>query len=835
MKKLIVSLICIQGIYSFGQDAVFQWVKQMGGTTLDHGNAVTVDVAGNVYTTGEFTGTADFDPGTGTFNLTSAGLSDVFVSKLDANGNFLWAKQFGGAATEIGSAIAVDAAGNVYTTGQFSGTTDFNPDAGTYNLTSLGSFDVFISKLDANGNFLWAKQMGGTDSEKPNSIDIDASGNIYTTGEFAGTVDFDPGAGISNIAAIGSYDVFISKLDANGNFIWAKQFGGTGFDRGRSIRTDVAGNVYTTGQFSGTADFNPDAGTYNLTSLGSFDVFVSKLDANGNFVWAKQFLGIGTIDSGYGIAIDDVSGNVYTTGYFQGTVDFDTGTGTYELTSVGETDIFISKLDANGNFVWAKRFGEAGVDGSYSIAIDVAGNVYTTGFFYETVDFDPGVGVYNLTSNGLSDIFISKLDAEGNFVWVKQCGSDASADYGLSITVDEANNVYTTGYFAATVDFNPGTAIHNLTSAGHYDVFVLKLSPCSVNSTDVQSACGSYTWIDGVTYHSSNTTATHTIAGGAANGCDSIVTLNLTINQPTSSSVTITECEAYTWPLNNQTYTTSGTYTHVIPNGNNCDSTITLTLTINQPTSSTMTQTACGSYTLNGQTYTNSGTYTQIIPNAANCDSTITLNLTINQPTSSTMTQTACGSYTLNGQTYTNSGTYTQVIPNANNCDSTITLNLTINDVNTTVTASGIVLTATQSGATYQWIDCDNNDAPIAGATSQSFTPTQNGNYAVAITANGCAETSDCMPVNSVGIESVEQNGWSVYPNPGNGVFMVQGESVNTATIKVMNSLGQELTPATTFSNNILTIDLGQEASGVYLLEIYDGKSSITIRLLKQR
>ena len=212
-----------------------------------------------------------------------------------------------------------------------------------------------------------------------------------------------------------------------------------------------------------------------------------------------------------------------------------------------------------------------------------------------------------------------------------------------------------------------------------------------------------------------------------------------------------------------------------------------------------------------------------------NCDSTITLNLTINQPTSSTLTQTACGSYTLNGQTYTISGIYTQVISNAANCDSTITLNLTINNVNTTVTASGIVLTATQSGATYQWIDCDNNDAPIAGATAQSFTPTQNGNYAVTITANGCTETSDCIPVNSVGIETIEQNRWSVYPNPGNGMFTIEGIVKNGTAIRVMNGLGQEMNVKPVYASGKITLDMTNEPTGVYLLMV---ENSIT-KLIK--
>src|ERR1035437_9575750 len=132
--------------------------------------------------------------------------------------NFLWAKSMGGTGNDIGYSIALDASGNVYTTGYFYGTVDFDPGAGTFNLTSAGNYALFISKLDASGNFVWAKQIGGTSSGALGQfISLDASGNIYTTGCFFGTVDFDPGAGTSNLTSSSTNDIFVSKLDASGN------------------------------------------------------------------------------------------------------------------------------------------------------------------------------------------------------------------------------------------------------------------------------------------------------------------------------------------------------------------------------------------------------------------------------------------------------------------------------------------------------------------------------------------------------------------------------------------------------------------------------------------
>jgi hypothetical protein len=455
------------------------WAKGMGGTGYDRGNAITVDSNGNVYTTGKFLGTADFDPGEGEFNLTSAGSNDdVFVSKLDSSGNFVWAKRMGGYSDDEGCGIAVDSTGNVYTVGIHEGG-DFDPGTGTFTLGTSGGYDIFVSKLDSNGDFVWAKGWGGWNGDAGYGIALDSSGNIYTTGYFRNTADFDPGAGVFNLVTPGNTsepDVFVSKLDNSGNFVWAKQLGGTGdyygdSDEGHGIAVDTSGNVYTTGFFVGTADFDPGAGTFDLTSAGGLDIFVSKLDSNGDFVWAKRIAGTGTYDEGHGIALDS-NGNVYTTGYFRDTADFDPGAGTFNLSSAGLGDIFISKLDSSGGFIWARNMGGADGDEGKSITLDSKGNVYTTGFFNGTADFDPGPGIFDLTS---ARIFVSKLDSNGDFIWAKNMGGVSYYDVGFSIVTDASGNVHTTGSYWGTADFDPSGGIFNLTSAGNSDVFVSKL------------------------------------------------------------------------------------------------------------------------------------------------------------------------------------------------------------------------------------------------------------------------------------------------------------------------------------------------------------------------
>jgi hypothetical protein len=439
-------------------------VSVFDGTSNELGHSIKVDSSGNIYTTGYFLGTVDFDPGEGITNLTSVGNLDVFVSKLNSSGDFLWAKSFGGFSEDIGHSIAVDGSGNVYTTGYFYESVDFDPGEGTANLTSAGEQDVFVSKLNSSGDFLWAKSFGGILYDAAYSIATDNSGNVYTTGFFQGTVDFDPSDGTTNRTSVGSTDVFVSKLNSSGDLLWAMGFGGTSDDWGYSIAVDSSGNVYITGFF--------------------YDVFVSKLNSSGDFLWVKSFSGSASKYS-HSIAVDS-SGNVYTTGYFLGTADFDPGEGIANLTSAGFADAYVSKLDSSGNHVWVKSFGGSSGTYGHSIAVDSSGNVYTTGSFYESSDFDPGAGTANLTSVAEEDAFVSKLNSSGDLLWAKGFGG-TSNDSGYSIAVDSSGNVYTTGFFYDTVDFDPGEGTMNLTSAGGSDVFVLKLNSLGIATILVES------------------------------------------------------------------------------------------------------------------------------------------------------------------------------------------------------------------------------------------------------------------------------------------------------------------------------------------------------------
>jgi len=462
-----------------GVSGDFLWAKRMGGSgTGDFGQGydIATDLDGNIYFTGGFTGELDFDPGEGTFTLASASLdySDIFAAKLDSEGNFLWARHIGGQAWDYAYDIAVDSNRDVYVMGSFEGTADFDPGPDILNLSSAGLRDIFVVRLDENGNLIWAKRMGGASDDGGSAVAVDHDGNVYLTGYFQGTADFDPGENTVNLKSAGKNDIVVTKLDADGNLIWAKRMGGIQNDLGFGLALGADSVVYTTGRFEGAVDFDPGAETTNFVSIGGSDAFLSKLDADGNFVWAGVVGGNGEAQ-GFGLVVDS-GGSVYLTGDFWRKVDFDPGEKSFDLTSFGDSDVFLCKLDENGNFVWAKQMGGPGAGHGYDLALDPSGNIYTVGSFSDTADFDPGAGEFHLAGNGrYEDIFIAQLDADGNFIWAKSAGG-AGDDLGVGIAVDPRGDVVATGNFAGKVDFDPGPEPFYLASQGYYDVFVSKLN-----------------------------------------------------------------------------------------------------------------------------------------------------------------------------------------------------------------------------------------------------------------------------------------------------------------------------------------------------------------------
>lgn len=351
----------------------------------------------------------------------------------------------------------------------------------------------------------------------------------------------------------------------------------------------------------------------------------------------------------------------------------------------------------------------------------------------------------------------------------------------------------------------------------------------NTSSQSTQTSCDNYTWSANNEIYSISGTYFDTLVNGA--GCDSLLVLNLTINNSSTATVQASNCESYTWPLNNMTYTASGNYLTTITNAVGCDSVVTLELIVLESTTNTISVTDCDSYLwpTNSTTYTTSGTYSEVITNAAGCDSTITLDLTINYSATSTETVSACESFIWAGQNYTNSGSYTTFWSTSEGCDSVATLQLTIDALGTNdVTQNISTLTADENGASYQWLDCGNSFAAIAGETSQSFAPTANGSYAVEISSGACVDTSSCVDVTNVSVEIIGNNALilSAFPNPTSGEITLHfGADLSRATLVVTTITGQVVDQRIIENQNVITVNLPDEV-GVYFIELVSEKSN---------
>ncbi|MBK9286839.1 MAG: hypothetical protein IPN38_03925 [Flavobacteriales bacterium] len=395
--------IYIQKLNPIGQ---FEWGRSLGAGGADQGLGVTTDTQGNVIVTGKVSGTVDLDPGAGTNTVTSANTTfDVLLLKLDPNGTFLWGHIFGGNSNDVGTSVAVDAAGNIPTTGSIGTTSDLDPGPGVFSTGGNGSNDIFVQKVDASGVFLWGAAVGGSGEDNGLGIDLSTTGEIHVTGEFRNTVDFDPGAGTSPLTSLGAQDVFAWKLSAAGVLVWAKRAGGTGLERARSVAVDATGATVYTGVITSSSDMDPGAGVFTLAGSFSEPAYLWKLDANGDLQWA--FLLPGFICEGRAVRVDAV-GAVYATGFFGSTMDIDPSANTANLVSNGGGDAYLLGYTAAGVLLFGNTIGSAQNDIGHALAIGPGGTMHLAGEFRQTIDMDPGPNTSLLIPAGGQDAFTAK-------------------------------------------------------------------------------------------------------------------------------------------------------------------------------------------------------------------------------------------------------------------------------------------------------------------------------------------------------------------------------------------------------------------------------------------
>jgi hypothetical protein len=398
-------------ICELNANGLFQWA-----ITLPHASQVeevdlVLDANSNILITGSFKASGDFNPGPSTCNLYCEGGNDVFLIKLDQTGNLLWAHSFGSTGDETGSSLNVDHQGNIILAGTFSGTIDFDPGPGVHSMTSANLEDIYVCKFDPAGNHIWSRQFKGNKNERVVHTAIDNNDNIGLTGPFSGTIDFDPGIDTFSLSSQNSDpDIFFCKLDSDGDFISAIKISGYESDSGEDLVFDSNNNVLITGYFRGTVDFDPGPSTHYLSGI-YWDVYILKLDSLNNFIWAKSFGG-NHQETVHSIKLD-IDESIYTIGEFIGDVDFDPDTGVFEVNNFyqGE-DIYVLKLDDNGQFQWVMQLGADSLEYGSDLAITNSGILYVTGFFWGQPDLDPGPGTFQIDGWNHFNTFIAKYTSE---------------------------------------------------------------------------------------------------------------------------------------------------------------------------------------------------------------------------------------------------------------------------------------------------------------------------------------------------------------------------------------------------------------------------------------
>lgn len=701
---------------------------------------------------------------------------------------FRWAHSFGGPVNDEALALTADSSGNVISTGYYTGTVDFDPGPGSSIMTSQNK-DIFIRKTDPQGNFSWVRRIGNTGDNIATQISCDTSGNIYVAGSFTGTLDFDPGAGVFNMTAAGTFgatDIFIVKLDPAGIFIWAKRIGGQQANDCRGMVITPDNSICITGQFGDSTDFDPGAGTHYEYCQIFYDAFVLKLTSAGNFVWVKTFTGPHGWEEATSLSTD-ISSNLYCITNLNDSVDYDPGPGTAWLNGTGGS--VIVKLNASGNYVWAKYFENLSTS-QYPHAISADNNqrVYVAFNYSDTADADPGSGTHFLYPTGWStDAVLLGLNNGGDLDFAIPLFSYGD-EYARTVECDADGNVYFGGYFSDTVDFDGGPASEIAISSGYTDMFLAKYT-----------GTGQLIWARTAGFTDDESLLDMAVTRNNGIVCSGHFESTVDLD-PGSATYNLTSLTNY--------------YDTFIFKWGEC-----------HPDSTTLNLVACDTLFVNNQYYTQSGTYVQHLQTALGCDSTLTIHATVfGWQIHYTSDSTCNSSYTWNNQTYTFSGQQCQVLTNIYGCDSIVCMMIYIG-ADTNVYTSTLTLYGTYSPtATYQWLDCDNNVAPIAGAVTDQYTPSVSGHYALEVTDHGCTDTSSCHELLITGNQNLfDAPSFSVYPNPSNdGMVNIDfgGAVESEVSVRVLNTLGQEVQNNTYSNVSKVQLNLPAASEGFYLIEV---------------
>lgn len=517
-----------------------------GATVPGRITCSTIDLNNDIYVAGYFIGQYDFDPTEDTLLFTALDngvfveATNIFISKFSSTGEFLWAKTIGcSKAQDRPSNIKIDQSNNVIINGTFGYVTllippfgaphidsiDLDPGPNTFMTYSRGYQDIFIQKLSPNGDFIWGKSFGSNKNDKATALAISSMDEIYTGGNFSNSLNINPDISSGQFISAGSsVNGFIQKLDSNGIYISGTNIGSTGPDQVNTINLINDNEIIISGAFKGSVDFDPSTTTYSMTSFdNSEDVFVIKTDSTYQVEWGVSF-GNELADFAKEVTIGE-NGDIYTAGIFNVSnntnpptppTDFDPGPNEFNLISYGFEDSFIHSIDQNGNFNWVKHYGNSTFNERPThLNTDNNGNLYATFVYSNSLILDSDTTIY---APGVNNLVLKFTDlcpdvqyiydtifACDSYTWVNGIEYSTSTS-SIEYDVQSSNNCDSLKMFL-------NLTIHN-----------------SIEAIDQIEACDSFTWINNITYYGNNSTAEHIINGGSINGCDSLVKLNLIID-----------------------------------------------------------------------------------------------------------------------------------------------------------------------------------------------------------------------------------------------------------------------------------------------------------------
>ncbi len=806
MKSIysLLLLFCFLALQSYMAQTIPTFALKMGGSSTDQVASSAIDEEGNLYLIGNFSGTSNLSPSGAPLNYTATN-KDLYITRIDKNNNWSWTRVLSSASSNNSiNAIHIINKNKIVVGGDYGGTLLFkdNPvTAGTTLSATLSGNDGFILVLDSLGQNQHFKTFNSGNKAEIMSITSDNNGDLYISGSFKNSIYYETLAnGGSAYFSSGLHDFFYAKLDANYNVIQHAEFGSIYEDFANTIHLDASDNIIISGTFTETVDFDAGTGLSNLTSNGSVnvtnsDMFILKLTNSGDFIWVKQISGVTNIELPRS-ALIDMNDNIYITGQYSNVVDFDPNANDYFLQPVSGqpssgTAGFLLKLDANGDFQFAKSFGGYNTHTSNCLRQDAEGNLYVIGNFSNAIFFGQSGSPLNLVSNGGSDVFASKFDENGNIIWTYSVGG-SNVDLGSSLEIKPDTSLVFLGNFSTTVDFVPlASPFFNFTSLGGTDIFVQYVFQCDAPSGPISN-----TDPGNLEICQFEQTTLSVVANNDPN-------LQLVWGPPgTFTSIGDGDTIVTTWLNSNLTY-----YAFYESLCGNSD-TVFFQVNVNQApsTSGNSSFDICLNENIVFDEF--------IVTNAL---SVLSEN---NLPSGITTNYVNDTLYLIGASTETGVFNYTVEMNSlcyVFNVNGTITVNNPSTNVSQQLGSEFAYLTVDQAGATYQWIDCNNGNAPINGANSKDFYPFSAGSYAVIVTYNGCTDQSDCFQFGT-STSSVNENNsnFSIYPNPAKDIITLKFKEASNFEIFTLD--GKLIESINKVQLNHV-IDCSGYPSGVYFIK----------------